>query len=73
VRIDAIFTLFSSLAYIFSQGNPMYMVYASIPARMYPTEVLLTTVFGIFAALAASWAASRKTLHMQIAEVLRDE
>jgi lipoprotein-releasing system permease protein len=73
VRIDSIFMLVSEAAYFFSHGNPMYLVYASIPARIYPLEALMTTVFGIFSALAASWAASGKTLNTGIAEVLRDE
>jgi lipoprotein-releasing system permease protein len=51
----------------------MYQVYASIPARIFPEEVLVTAVFGIFSALISSWAASRAVLKTPPAEVLRDE
>jgi lipoprotein-releasing system permease protein len=34
VRLDSVFMLVSAVAYFFSQGNPMYQVYASIPARI---------------------------------------
>ena len=73
VRLDSVFMLVSNVALLFSNGNPMYQVYASIPARIFPSEVLVTTVFGIFAALAASWAASQAVLKTPPAEVLRDE
>lgn len=53
--------------------NPMFSVYASIPARMVPSEILLITFFGIFSSLAASWLASRGVLKLTVAEVLRDE
>ena len=53
--------------------NPMYSVYASIPARMVPSEIILITFFGIFSSLAASWVASRGVLKLTVAEVLRDE
>jgi lipoprotein-releasing system permease protein len=51
----------------------MYFVYAQIPARIVPQEVLLITIFGIFSSLLASWVASRSVLQMTAAEVLRDE
>jgi lipoprotein-releasing system permease protein len=73
VRLDSVFMLVSTVAQVFSNGNPMYQVYASIPARIFPSEILMTTVFGIFSALAASWAASRAVLKTPPAEVLRDE
>lgn len=53
--------------------NAMYLLYAKIPARIFPQEVLVITVAGIFAALIASWLASRNILKMTVAEVLRDE
>ncbi|MDR3312435.1 MAG: ABC transporter permease [Spirochaetaceae bacterium] len=88
VRMDLVFALVSGLSYysqyffaslfnsgalVFLRENPMYQVYGSIPARMQVPEILLTTIFGIFSALAAAWAASLTTLNTQIAEVLHDE
>lgn len=55
------------------QENPMYLLYATIPARLMPGEIFLTTLFGIAAPLAASYAASRNVLKMTVAEVLHDE
>ena len=60
-----------SAAYV--RENPMYMIYAHIPPRIFPGEVLVITIFGIFAALLAAWTASRSVLKMTVAEVLRDE
>lgn len=53
--------------------NPMFHVYAQIPARLVPSEILLITIFGVFSALIASWFASRRILELSIAEVLHDE
>lgn len=53
--------------------NPMFSVYARIPPRVVPSEVVVIAVFGMFSALAASWAASRGILDMRVAEVMRDE
>jgi ABC-type transport system, involved in lipoprotein release, permease component len=55
------------------QENPMYQLYASIPARIMPVEVCMIALFGICAPLAASFAASRDVLKMTVAEVLHDE
>jgi lipoprotein-releasing system permease protein len=55
------------------QENPMYLLYASIPARILPAEVCMIALFGILAPLAASFAASRNVLRMTVAEVLHDE
>ncbi|MCM1321037.1 MAG: ABC transporter permease [Bacteroides sp.] len=88
VRIDAVFTLFSSALYnaqlffamLFSpetaagvRQNMLYLFYAKIPAHPFFGETLCIALFGIFASLAASWLASRKMLNLVIAEVLRDE
>jgi lipoprotein-releasing system permease protein len=88
VRMDSVFLLAASLQYyaglffmqLFSpqnalllHSNSMYSVYASIPARVFPFEALLTTLFGFLSAVFASWAASRSMLALPIAEVLRDE
>lgn len=53
--------------------NPMFALYASIPARVFASEIFLTALFGIAAPLAASFAASGAVLKMNPAEVLRDE
>jgi lipoprotein-releasing system permease protein len=55
------------------QENPMYLLYASIPARIVPGEIFLIALSGICAPLAASFAASRNVLGMNVAEVLHDE
>lgn len=57
----------------FVRENPMYQVYASIPARMMPFELAFITFFGVFSALASSWMASRKVLSMTLSEVLHHE
>ncbi|MCI1209060.1 MAG: ABC transporter permease [Treponema sp.] len=72
--VQYFFTMIASPAdSIFIRENPMYFVYAQIPARIVPQEVLLITIFGIFSSLLASWVASRSVLQMTAAEVLRDE
>jgi lipoprotein-releasing system permease protein len=86
--MDKVFRLVASLSYYFQyffaalfneealwylRENSMYQVYASIPARMYPGEIVFTAFFGIFSALAAAWAASRNAVTANISEVLHDE
>lgn len=88
MRMETVFNIVSKVEYfasyfiamIFSpqsaaalSENPMFGVYASIPARMFPSEILAITFFGIFSSLIASWAASRGVLKLTVAEVLRDE
>ena len=88
VQMDVVFELISKLSYwfqylvtmatnpamaIYIRENPMYQVYASIPARILPTEITFITIFGVFSALAASWIASRKVLSMTLSEVLHYE
>lgn len=53
--------------------NPMFAVYGNIPARMYPTEIIFITLFGVLSATLSSWAASREVLNAAISEVLHDE
>ena len=55
------------------QVNSSYNLYATIPARIFPLETTLITLFGIFAPLLASWAASRNVLNMSVSEVLHNE
>ncbi len=57
----------------FIQVNSSYRLYASIPARIFPAEVALITLFGVFAPLIASWAASKNVLKMTVSEVLHNE
>lgn len=65
--------LFSPENAAFVTENQMYAIYASIPARIIPSEVLLISLFGILAPLLASYLASRNILKLKIAEVLRNE
>lgn len=58
---------------IYVQENSTYSIYASIPARIFPGEVIAITIFGILAPLFASWAASRNVLKMTVSEVLHNE
>ena len=51
----------------------MFMFYAQIPARMFFPETAAITLFGVLAALAASYAASTHILKLSVAEVLRYE
>ena len=51
----------------------MFMLYAAVPARIFPFEVFTIALFGIASPLAASYAASRDILKMTVAEVLHDE
>ncbi len=68
-----LFELFSPENAVYLRENPMYMLYANIPPRIFVNEVFLITVFGIFASLLASWCASRSVLKLTVAEVMRDE
>ncbi|MCR5188720.1 MAG: ABC transporter permease [Treponema sp.] len=53
--------------------NSSYSIYASIPARIFPGEVIAITLFGMLAPLFASWAASKNVLKMTVSEVLHNE
>ena len=87
VNIKSVFTVLSSalfylqyfFALIFSpqnaltlSENPMFAVYANIPARMYAHEIIFITLFGIFSAVFSAWAASREILNASISEVLHE-
>jgi len=88
VRMDAVFSIISKVSYwiqyfivmlsspdlaVFVKENPMYRIYAQIPARIMPFEVLFITIFGVFSALIASWIASKNIQTLSISEVLHDE
>ncbi len=71
---ELFFTMLTNPQYaMYLRENPMFRLYANIPPRIVPTEILLITVFGIFSSLFASWNASRAVLKMTVAEVMRDE
>ncbi len=87
VNIKSVFTVLSSALFyaqyffvlIFSpqnagalSENPMFAVYANIPARMYAHEIFFITLFGIFSAVLSAWAASREILNTSICEVLHE-
>ena len=65
--------LFNSEQLYYVTENPMFMFYAQIPARMFFPETAAITLFGVLAALAASYAASTHILKLSVAEVLRYE
>ena len=65
--------IFSPANASFVTENPMYSIYASIPARIFPSEVMIIALFGILSPLIASWLASKNILKMNVAEVLHDE
>ena len=85
---DVVFTILSKIMFFFQyiftaitepenlmyiQDNSTYRIYAEIPARIFPKEVAVITLFGIISPLAASWAASKNVLKMTVSEVLRYE
>ena len=88
LNTDVVFTLAAKLMYTvqylvtaltdranlqYVQVNSSYNLYASIPARVFPEEVVAITLFGILSPLIASWAASRNVLKMTVSEVLHNE
>lgn len=88
LNTDVVFTLAAKLMYgiqylitaltdrqnlQYVQINSSYNLYASIPARLFPGEVTVITLFGVFSPLIASWAASRNVLKLTVSEVLHNE
>ena len=72
--LELFFTsVFSPENAAFITENQMYAIYASIPARIIPSEVLLISLFGVLSPLLASALASRSVLKLKIAEVLHNE
>ena len=72
--LELFFTsVFSPENVAFITENQMYAIYASIPARIIPSEVLLISLFGVLSPLLASALASRSVLKLKIAEVLHNE
>ncbi len=87
-NMSTVFLLVSKLQYFFTRvalsainpeaamslfENPMYAIYASIPARVFPGEVLAVFLFGLLSALGASALAGRDILKLTVVEVLHDE
>lgn len=66
-------SIFSPENAMFVRENPMYQIYASIPARIFPREVVMISFFGIASPLFSSAIASHNVLKMKVAEVLHDE
>ena len=67
-NISALFRFASDVT-----GNSMFLAYARIPARNFPSEVAMIFLFGLLSAFLASLLAGRNVLKMTVAEVLRDE
>lgn len=65
--------IFNPAAKSFVRENSMWYVYAHIPARIIPGEVVFITLFGICSCLIAAMIASRNVLNMKISEVLHEE
>ncbi|MBC6713401.1 ABC transporter permease [Treponema sp. Marseille-Q3903] len=57
----------------FLQENSSYSVYAAIPARVFPLEVVEIAFFGMFSPIFASFAASKNVLKSTVSEVLHYE
>ncbi|HBD69011.1 MAG TPA: ABC transporter permease [Treponema sp.] len=88
INMKSVFYLLSKLQYFFTlvfmnllapqnatflTENPMYAIYASIPARIFPSEVLAVFLFGLLSALFAAALAGRDVLKLTVVEVLHDE
>ena len=88
INIKSVFTFASSFMYYVSyffvcllmpenaevvSHNPMYLLYASIPAQIFVKEVFLVAIFGLFSPIVASFVASKDVLKMTISEVLHNE
>lgn len=88
INMETVFILLSKLSYYaslfavmlvnpaggdFVRENPMFLLYASIPPKIFLSEVVMIALFGICSSLLASLLASRGILKMTVVEVLRDE
>lgn len=87
-NIRTVFIILSKIEYIFTyifvlitnpssinfiHENTMWYVYANIPARIVPGEVIFITLFGILSCVFAAFMASKGVLKMKISEVLHEE
>ena len=66
-------SVFNPDAVSYIAENPMYAVYAEIPARVFLGETMVIFFFGVLSALLASYFASRYVLKFTVSEVLRNE
>ncbi|MBB5225723.1 ABC transporter permease [Treponema ruminis] len=88
INMETVFILLSKISYYatlfavmivnpangdFVRENPMFMLYASIPPKIFMNEVFMIALFGIYSSLLASFWASRAVLKMTVVEVMRDE
>ena len=88
LNIDTVFMVLSKISYYFTllsvmitnpanadfvTENPMFLLYASIPPKIFAGEVIMITLFGICSSLLASFVASRGVLKLTVVEVMRDE
>ena len=58
---------------IYLSENSSFILYASIPARIFPLEVFIIMLFGIISPLTASFMAGRNVMRLSVSEVLHDE
>ncbi len=77
-KVEFFFEYFSTRIFrpgfeAFVTENPMFSVYARIPARIFPWEVFLIFLFGVFSSLISCFLASRDILKMNVSEVLKNE
>lgn len=88
VNMDKIFVALAKLQYFaqyistmiflpedlqFVQENSMFLVFASVPARMKAVEIMMIFLFGIFSSLFSSVLAGRRIAKLNVSEVLHDE
>ncbi|GMO11582.1 MAG: ABC transporter permease [Treponemataceae bacterium] len=72
--VELFFTMLFNPQYAgFVRPNPMFWVYASIPARIYFTETAFTCLFGVLASTLSAFFASLNILNLSVSEVLHDE
>ena len=58
---------------IYLSENSSFLLYASIPARIFPLEVFLIMLFGILSPLTACFMAGKNVMRLSVSEVLHDE
>lgn len=88
VNMDAVFSIFADILFYVKyffvmlvnpensymvRASSIYLYYARMSARVVFSEAAAITLFGVLAALLASWMASRNVLKLSVAEVLHDE
>lgn len=66
-------SIFNSKNLMYMTENTLYSVYAKIPSRLFPGEVIFITLFGLFSPVIASALAGKNVLKMAVSEVLHAE